>query len=137
MIGQIENVAHMDLNGDGRVGGGGGHYPQGTQGNQYGGGMPPNYGGPQYGQYGAPGYPPNYGGQPGPQYGQYGAPGYPPGPQGYGQYGPQGGYGTAPPHGGGGGGGGLMGQLEKATGMDFNGDGRVGGSGGGHHQGFH
>lgn len=111
----------MDLNGDGRIGGGYGH-PQ--QYNHYG---PPNYppqynqyGGapcpPNHGAYGAPGYPPNYnqyGGGPAypPQYNQYGAPGYAP-----------------PPHHGGGGGG-LINTLEKVTHMDLNGDGRIGNSG--------
>jgi len=122
---QIEKATGMDLNGDGRVGGAG-HAPQY---NQYGApsGYPPNYnqyGPPQSQQYGygaAPGYPPNYN--------QYGAP---PGPQ-YNQYGGAPGYGHNP-HQGGGAGGGLMDQLERATGMDLNGDGRVGGSGQGYNQ---
>lgn len=104
MMNKVESAIGMDLNGDGRVGGG----------------MGPAQ---QYNQYGGQGYPPNnnqYGG-PGPQnYGQYGgAPCYQNGPQ-YG--GP--GYGQNPQQGGGG--GGLMNQLENMTGMDFNGDGRVG-----------
>jgi len=77
---------------------------------------------PQYNQYGAPsGYPPNYN--------QYG----PPQGQQYNQYGGAPGYGHNP-HQGGGAGGGLMDQLERATGMDLNGDGRVGGSGQGYNQ---
>ncbi len=124
MINQLEKVTHMDLNGDGRVGGGG--YGQAPPYNQYGPpGYPPQYnqyGGapcpPNYGGYGGPSYPPNYnqyGGAPcPPQFNQYGAPGY----------------GPAPHYGGGGGaGGGLINQLEKVTGMDLNGDGRIGGSG--------
>lgn len=116
MINQLERATHMDLNGDGRVGGG---YP--PQHNQYG---PPQYP-PQYGyappppppnQYGPPGYPPQYGQAP--PYNPYGAPGY--GPQ-YNQYG------APPPHHGGGAGGGIINQLERATGMDLNGDGRIGG----------
>jgi hypothetical protein len=118
----------MDLNGDGRIGGGG--YGQAPQYNQYGPpGYPPNhnqYGGggyPQnYGQYGGGGCPPNYNQYSGapcpPQYNQYGAPGYGPTPQ----YSHGGG-------GGGGAGGGLINQLERATGMDLNGDGRIGGAG--------
>ena len=125
---QLEKATHMDLNGDGRVGGGYGHgppqqqyAPQGypPQYNQYGGGAPcpPNYGGG--GAYGGPGGYPQ-------QYNQYGPP---PPQQQYNQYGPQGGYGGAPHHGGGGGGG-LMSQLEKVTNMDLNGDGRIGGGAG-------
>lgn len=79
VMNQIEKAAHMDLNGDGRVGGGmasGQQYGQ-QQGQQY---------GQQYGQ----------------QQGQYAG-------------------------GGGGMGGGFMNQLEKATHMDLNGDGRVSG----------
>lgn len=139
MMNQLEKATGMDLNGDGRIGAGMGHPPQH---NQYGSGYPQNYGqyggapGPQYNQYGPPGggYPPNYGAPPGPQYNQqYGPPGYAPGPQNYGQYGPPGGY--APnPHQGGGGGGGLINQLEKATHMDLNGDGSVGGAGHGYNQ---
>ena len=121
LMNQLEKATHMDLNGDGRVGGG---YGQAPQYQQHGGaGYPPQYnqyGGapcpPNYGSYGAPGYPPNYnqygGPAPPPQFNQYGAPGYAPGPQ----------Y-----HSGGGGGGGLMNQLEKVTHMDLNGDGRIGG----------
>jgi len=136
LINQIEKATHMDLNGDGRVGGGTGpqQYNQGAHGyppnyNQYGGGP-----GPQYNQ---PGYPPNYnqyGGGPGPQYNQY-PPNYNqygggPGPQSYGQYGGPG-YGPNPHQGGGAAGGGLMDKLEKATGVDLNGDGRVGNPQGG------
>lgn len=123
MMNQLERATHMDLNGDGRIGGAPayGHAPPY---NQYG----PQHYPPQYGyappppppnQYGAPGYPPQYGHAP--PYNQYGPPGY--APQ-YNQYGA-----PAPHYGGGGGGagGGLINQLEKATGMDLNGDGRVGG----------
>lgn len=101
----------MDLNGDGRVGGGYGHAPPPPQYGPYGGApCPPNYGG-------AYGYPPNYGMAP------------PPPPHGqYAPYGGAPGYGHPPAHHGGGGGG-LLNQLEKATGMDLNGDGRIGGSG--------
>ncbi|CAF5220251.1 unnamed protein product [Rotaria magnacalcarata] len=126
MMNQLEKVTHMDLNGDGRVGGAGyGHAPPP---NQYG---PPGYP-PQYNQYGGAPCPPNYGayGGPGypPNYNQYGG-GYPPPPMN--QYGAPG-YASAPYQGGGGGGGmggGLINQLEKVTHMDLNGDGRVGGSG--------
>ena len=75
MMNQLEKATHMDLNGDGRVGGG-------------------MASGQQYGQ------------QQGQHYGQQ-----------YGQ----------PSGGGGGMGGGFMNQLEKATHMDLNGDGRVSG----------
>ncbi|CAF0797343.1 unnamed protein product [Adineta ricciae] len=118
LLNQIERATHMDLNGDGRIGGGVPHY------NQYGapGGYPP-----QYNQYGAPPCQPNYGpyGGPGygPQYNQYGAA---PCPPPYNQYGAPG-YGPAPHQGGAG--GGLINQLEKVTGMDLNGDGRIGGHG--------
>ncbi|CAF0923755.1 unnamed protein product [Rotaria sp. Silwood1] len=120
LINQLEKATHMDLNGDGRVGGGYGHAPPY---NQYG---PPGYP-PQYNQYGgAPPCPSNYGPYGGPpNYNQYGGAPYPPQVNQYG--GP--GYGAAPYHGGSSGGGGLINQLEKATGMDLNGDGRVGGSG--------
>jgi hypothetical protein len=119
LVNQLEKVTHMDLNGDGRIGGGYGHAPQYNQYgppayppqyNQYGGG---SYA-PNYGSYGGPSYPPNYnqyGGAPcPPQFNQYGGPGYGPAP-----------------HHGGGGGGGLINQLEKVTHMDLNGDGRIGG----------
>ena len=126
----------MDLNGDGRIGGGYGHAPPQHHYNQYGGAgyapPPPQYGAP----YGGAPCPPNYGGAYGyPQ--NYGM--APPPPQG--QYPPYGGapaYGYPPAHHGGGGGG-LLNQLEKATGMDLNGDGRIGGGAGyprppyGHH----
>ncbi|CAF4070514.1 unnamed protein product, partial [Adineta steineri] len=126
LINQLEKATHMDLNGDGRVGGGYGGHAQPY--NQYG---PPGYP-PQYNQYGGAPCPPQYnqqyGGGPGypPQYNQYG--GAPCPPQYNQQYGAPG-YGPAPYHGGGGGagGGGLINQLEKITGMDINGDGRIGG----------
>ena len=125
LMNQLEKATHMDLNGDGRVGGGYAHPPQYHQ--QGAGGYPPQfnqYGAPpcqpNYGSYGAPGYAPNYnqygGPAPPPQFNQYGAPGYAPGPQYH--------------SGGGGGGGGLMNQLEKITHMDLNGDGRIGGGSG-------
>lgn len=106
----------MDLNGDGRVGGGYGHAP------------PPN-------AYGQPCYPPaynQYGGSPYPQnYGAYGGGCPPPMPQ-MNQYGAPG-YGGTPHHGSGG--GGFMNQIEKMTHMDLNGDGRVGGgASGGYNQ---
>lgn len=106
----------MDLNGDGRVGGGYGHPPPH---NQYG---PPGYP-PQYNQYGGAPCPPNYdpyGGQP--NYNQYGGGACPPPMNQYGAPG----YGPPPQHGSG---GGLINTLEKVTHMDLNGDGRVGGSG--------
>lgn len=109
----------MDLNGDGRIGGGPA-YGHPAPYNQYGPQQyPPQYGyAPPPNQYGAPGYPPQYGHAP--PYNQYGPPGY--GPQ-YNQYAA-----PAPHYGGGGGaGGGLVNQLEKVTGMDLNGDGRIGG----------
>ncbi|UJR36209.1 hypothetical protein I4U23_028941 [Adineta vaga] len=121
IMNHLEKATHMDLNGDGRIGNSYGHQ------NQYGPpGYPPQYN--QYNQYGAPPCPPNYGPYGGqgcpPNYNQYGgAPCPPP----FNQYGAQG-YGPAPHHGGGGGGG-LINQLEKVTGMDLNGDGRVGGAG--------
>ncbi len=104
---QVEKAIGMDLNGDGRIGGGTGQTSQ----------YPPNYN--------------QYGGAPGPQYG--GGPGYGQNPHqgGGGGYG----YGQNPQQGGGGGmGGGLMNQLEKATGIDLDGNGRVGGSGPGQNQ---
>jgi hypothetical protein len=75
-----------------------------------GGGMGNNQ---QYNQYGGQGYPPNNN--------QFGGPGS-------GQQFGGSGFGQNPQQGGGGGGG-FMGQLENMTGMDFNGDGRVGNSG--------
>lgn len=114
LINQVEKATHMDLNGDGRIGGGYGHHPQHMQ---YGGA--PGYAPPPPMQYGPGGYPPNYG--------AYG--GAPPCPQPYNPYGGAHGYAPMPPQHGGAGGGGLMNQLERATGMDLNGDGRVGGSG--------
>ncbi len=107
----------MDLNGDGRIGGGG--YGYAPPYNQYGPPppCPPQYGyAPQYNQYGPPGYPPQYGQAP--PYNQYGAPGYAP---------PYNQYAGPVPHHGGGAGGGIINQLEKVTGMDLNGDGRIGG----------
>ena len=121
MVNQLERATHMDLNGDGRIGGGGYGYGHAPAYNQYGPpGYPPQYGHtPPYNQYGPPGYPPQYG--PPPPCNQYGPPGY--GPQ-YNAYAA-----PAPHYGGGGGGagGGLINQLEKVTGMDLNGDGRIGG----------
>ncbi len=115
---KLERATHMDLNGDGRIGGGGYGYGHAPPYNQYGPPppCPPQYGyAPQYNQYGPPGYPPQYGQAP--PYNQYGAPGY--APQ-YNQY-----AGPVPHHGGAG--GGLINQLEKVTGMDLNGDGRIAG----------
>jgi hypothetical protein len=118
LVNQLERATHMDLNGDGRVGGGYGHAPHY---NQYG---PPGYP-PQYNHYGGAPYPPNYGpyGGPGcpPNYNQYGGT---PCPPPFNQYGGPG-YGPAPHHSGG---GGLINQLEKITHMDLNGDGRIGAS---------
>jgi hypothetical protein len=93
MMNQMERTTGMDLNGDGRIGGGMGQ-PQ------------------QYNQFSGPGS------------------------QGFTQYsisstfqtGPQfGGHGFAqnPLHGG----GSMLNQMENMTGVDLNGDGRVGGSG--------
>jgi len=109
----------MDLNGDGRIGGGYGHAPAY---NHYG---PPGYP-PQYHQYGGAPCPPNYGPYGAPPYNHYG--GAPCPPPHYNQYGAPG-YGPAPyhHHGGGGAGGGLVNQLERITNMDLNGDGRIGG----------
>jgi hypothetical protein len=100
MLGAVENATGMDLNGDGRVG----HRPMYQQyGPQY------HYGGPQYG---------------GPQYGgpQYGGPAfYPPPPVHYYAAQPQvvHYYGPPPVHP-------VLGAVENATGMDLNGDGRIG-----------
>lgn len=108
---QIEKATHMDLNGDGRIGGGGyGHAP------------------PYQGAYGgAPGYPPQHGPYQGgypPQQNYYAPP--PPAP--YGAYGAGPGYAPPPPpHHSGGPGGGFINQLERMTHMDLNGDGRIGG----------
>lgn len=112
MINQLERATGMDLNGDGRVGGGYGHPQQ-----QY---YPPPqqcYPPPPQ-QYYAP--PPQQYYPPPQQYPpqQYGAPGYAPG------------YAPAPHHGGG---GGLINTLEKVTHMDLNGDGRIGGGYGAPH----
>jgi hypothetical protein len=103
MLDKVEQTINMDLNRDGRIGGGGG------MGNNQ-----------QYNQYGGQGYPPNNN----QQYNEYGGQGYPPNNNQFGG----GGFGQNPQQGGGGGGG-FMGQLENMTGMDFNGDGRVGNSG--------
>ncbi len=117
MVNQLEKVTHMDLNGDGRIGG----YP--PQYNQYPPAYPQNYNQcygapcpPNYGPYGGPSYAPNYGAPCPPQFNQYAGPSYGPG------YGPS--YMPAPQHGAG---GGLINQLEKVTHMDLNGDGRIGG----------
>ncbi|CAF3599471.1 unnamed protein product, partial [Rotaria sp. Silwood2] len=81
MMNQLEKVTHMDLNGDGRIGGGVSNASQ-------------------YNQHGTPGHPPNYnqyGGAPCPQNNpQYGGPGYGPNPHQFGGGGGNSGY--AAPH---------------------------------------
>ncbi|CAF4726990.1 unnamed protein product, partial [Rotaria sp. Silwood2] len=80
MMNQLEKVTHMDLNGDGRVGGGVGTASQ-------------------YNQHGTPGHPPNYnqyGGAPCPQNNpQYGGPGYGRNPHQFGGGGGNSGYGAS------------------------------------------
>jgi hypothetical protein len=120
VVNAVENATGMDLNGDGRIG----HRPMYQQyGPQY------HYGGPQYGG-------PQYGGQ---QYGgpQYGGPAYAPPPAHYYAAPPQvvHHYGPPPVHP-------VLSAVENATGMDLNGDGRIGHRpmyhhGGHHHHGGH
>jgi hypothetical protein len=97
VVGAVENATGMDLNQDGRIGNRP-MYQQQQYAAQYGA---TQYGGPQ--QYG------------GPAYQQYGAPCYnaPPPVMHYGHYGQP----PANP---------TVYALENATGMDLNGDGRVG-----------
>jgi hypothetical protein len=100
MINELEKATNIDINGDGRIGG----QPS----------YPPNYP-PNFNSYGGPpnypptGYPP-YGGPP--NYPPYGGPSYPP---------PQSSNFNQP-------GSGLINELEKATNIDLNHDGRIGGA---------